>query len=56
MSNKVPVLQNPIAIRPLSHYNARRIRPLAVSPLHHSERVPPPWGFLVLSRSAQEAA
>lgn len=28
-------------------YNAFHIRPLAVSPLNHSESVPTPWGFLI---------
>lgn len=30
--------------------NSGHIRPLAVSPLNHSERVPTPWGF-TFSRS-----
>ncbi|QEI13856.1 hypothetical protein [Cellvibrio japonicus] len=29
----------------LPHYTAQHIRPLAVRPLTHPERVPTPWGF-----------
>ena len=38
---------NTIAVHRLGVYNSRYIRPLAVSPLNHSESVPIPRGFFI---------
>jgi hypothetical protein len=38
---------------PIGPYNARHIRPLAVSPLNHPESVPNPWGFCFSGRRGQ---
>lgn len=36
-----------LAIRPFGDYSSQHIRPLAVRPLNHPERVPNPWGFSI---------
>ncbi len=36
-------------------YNRAHIRPLAVSPLTHSESEPNPWGFFFVGLTSQEA-
>ncbi|MDX9990242.1 hypothetical protein [Thiothrix unzii] len=43
----MPLGNNSLASKRKLYHNVKHIRPLAVSPLTYSERVPNPWGFFM---------